>query len=92
MMKLLLTICFSTLFFANLFHAQTGCPGCLVNLPAGFPADTIYLPDLPDGVKGTPYDHDVSFRLPKTTTPVNAVDSTTPPGSPINKFEILSVE
>jgi hypothetical protein len=92
MTKLLLTICFSTLFFANLFHAQTGCPGCLVSLPPGFPADTIYLPDLPDGVKGTPYDRDVSFRLPKTTTPVNAVDSTTPPGITINKFEILSVE
>jgi hypothetical protein len=34
----------------------------------------------------------VSFRLPKTTTPVNAVDSTTPPGITINKFEILSVD
>ncbi|MFN0035768.1 MAG: PKD domain-containing protein [Saprospiraceae bacterium] len=92
MRQLLLTICFSTLFFSTLFHAQTGCPGCAVNVPAGFPADTIYLPDLPDGVKGTPYDRDVSFRLPKTTTPVNAIDSTTPPGLTISKFEILSVD
>ncbi len=92
MRQLLLTICFSTLFFVQIFHAQTGCPGCVVNVPAAFPADTIYLPSLPDGVKGTPYDHDVSFRLPKTTTPVNVVDTTTPPGLTISKFEILSVE
>ena len=92
MRLLLLTLCFSTTIFSNNFYAQTGCPGCVVNVPAGFPADTIYLPDLPDGVKGTPYDQDVSFRLPKTTTPVNAIDSTTPPGLTITKFEILSVE
>ncbi len=92
MRQLLLTICFSALFFSNIFHAQTGCPGCAIDVPAGFPADTIYLPDLPDGVKGTPYDRDVSFRLPKTTTPVNAIDSTTPPGLTISKFEILSLD
>ncbi len=92
MRNLLLTICLSTLFFSNIFHAQTGCPGCAVNVPAGFPADTIYLPDLPDGVKGAPYDENVSFRLPKTTTPVNAIDSTTPPGLTITKFEIVSVD
>lgn len=92
MRQLLLTICLSTLFFHTVFYAQTGCPGCIVSVPASFPADTIYLPDLPDGVKGTPYNHDVSFRLPKTTTPVNAIDSTTPPGITISKFEILSFE
>ncbi|MBK6998270.1 MAG: T9SS type A sorting domain-containing protein [Lewinellaceae bacterium] len=92
MRQLLLTICFSALFFSTIFHAQTGCPGCVVNVPASFPADTIYLPDLPDGVKGTPYNEDVSFRLPKTTTPVNAIDSTTPPGLTITKFEILAID
>jgi len=92
MRQLLLTICFSTLFFISNVRAQTGCPGCVVEVPSGFPADTIYLPTLPDGEKGTPYNHDVSFRLPKTTTPVNAVDSTTPPGITISKFEITAVE
>lgn len=92
MRQLLLTICLHTVFFFSALLAQTGCPGCVVNVPAGLAADTIYLPDLPDGVKGTPYDHDASFRLPKTTTPVNAIDSTTPPGLTITKFEILSVE
>lgn len=92
MRQLLLTICLSTLLFPFLSLAQTGCPGCTVSVPASFPADTIFLPDLPDGEKGTPYQQDVSFRLPKTTTPVNAIDSTTPPGLTISKFEILSVE
>lgn len=92
MRPFLLSICFSTLFFSAQFYAQSGCPGCVVSVPAGFPADTIYLPDLPDGIKGTAYNQDVSFRLPKTTTPVNAIDSTTPPGLTISKFEILSVE
>jgi hypothetical protein len=92
MRQLLLTTCLSLVFFTSDFYAQTGCPGCVVDVPAAFPADTIYLPELPDGVKGTPYDHDVSFRLPKTTTPVNAIDSTTPPGLTITKFEILSVD
>jgi hypothetical protein len=92
MRQLLLAICFSTIFSSQVFHAQTGCPGCVVSVPASFPADTIYLPELPDGIKGTPYNQDVSFRLPKTTTPVNAIDSTTPPGLTISKFEILSVD
>jgi hypothetical protein len=92
MRQLLLTICLSTLLFPFISFTQSGCPGCLVNVPSGFPADTIFLPDLPDGEKGTTYQQDVSFRLPKTTTPVNAIDSTTPPGLTITKFEILSVE
>lgn len=92
MRQLLLTTCLFLFFFTTTFFAQTGCPGCIVDVPAGFPADTIYLPELPDGIKGTPYDHDVSFRLPKTTTPVHAIDSTTPPGLTISQFEILSVD
>jgi hypothetical protein len=91
MQRLLLTICLSTLF--SLFsNAQTGCPGCTVNVPAGLPADTIYLPTLPDGQQGSAYNADVSFRLPKTTTPVNAIDSTTPPGLTLSQFEITDIE
>ncbi|MCC6410300.1 MAG: T9SS type A sorting domain-containing protein [Saprospiraceae bacterium] len=71
--------------------AQTGCPGCTVNLPT-LPDDTLYLAPMPDGVIGQPYDADLSFRVPKTTTPVHAVDSTTPPGLPISKIEVTGVE
>lgn len=77
---------------ANQMKAQSGCPGCIVNLPATLAADTVYLQKLPDGDIGKPYSQDVSFRMPKTTTPVAALDSTTPPGLPISKIEILDVE
>ncbi len=82
---------FILLFFITALNAQTGCPGCTVNLPAGLPADTLFLQDLPDGEHGMYYSHDLSFRMPKTTTPVHAVDSTTPAGLPISKIEIISI-
>ncbi|MBX2893054.1 MAG: PKD domain-containing protein [Saprospiraceae bacterium] len=87
----LLSLCFSTFFVFSL-NAQIGCPGCVVNLPADLPADTLLLQDLPDGQKGVAYNQDISFRMPKTTTPVNAIDSITPPGLPISQIEILSIE
>jgi hypothetical protein len=91
MVKFTLTICLSTLFSTFLF-AQSGCPGCSVNLPANLPSDTVYLPTLPDGISGIYYETDISFRLPRTTTPVHAIDSTTPSGLTISKFEIVSIE
>lgn len=87
----LLVFC-SFLSFLNVLSAQSGCPGCLVSLPAGLPDDTLFLQPIPDGQQGVPYDADISFRVPKSTTPVNAVDSTTPPGLPISKIEIVSVD
>lgn len=86
---------FSILFFFFIVHvlnAQSGCPGCEVNVPAGLAADTIYLPKIPSGELGKAYDQDISFRMPKTTTPVHAIDTTTPPGLPISKIEILALE
>ena len=80
------------LFTIASLSAQTGCPGCLVGVPVGLPADTLYLPKLPDGQQGSAYNQDISFRMPKTTTPVAALDSTTPPGLTISSIEILSVD
>lgn len=77
--------------FANQVKAQSGCPGCMISLPAALAADTVYLQSLPNGDIGKPYNQDISFRMPKTTTPVAAIDSTTPPGLPISKIEILDV-
>lgn len=87
------TFVFCCAFFTlSASFAQTGCPGCAVSLPDSLPADTLWLPPVPDGEKGKPYSADISFRVPKTTTPVNAIDSTTPPGLPISKIEILGVD
>jgi hypothetical protein len=77
--------------FAQALSAQNGCPGCLVSLPANLPADTVYLPFLPDGQQGLAYNQDYSFRMPKTTTPFAAIDSTTPAGLPISKIDIISI-
>lgn len=88
---LLLLFCISANCSFSLY-AQNGCPGCVVNLPPGLPADTLFLQNLPDGEEGAYYNQDISFRMPMTTTPVNAIDSTTPPGLTISKIEIVSIE
>ncbi|MBV6439846.1 MAG: hypothetical protein DYG98_22090 [Haliscomenobacteraceae bacterium CHB4] len=87
---LLFSSCFT--FFPTALNAQNGCPGCTVSLPPGLPADTLLLQNLPDGEAGKYYNQDISFRMPMTTTPVNAIDSITPPGLPISKIEIVSIE
>lgn len=89
-MKKLLPL-FSLLLFSCIGQAQNGCPGCDINLPAGLAEDTIFLAEAPSGQVNVFYDRDISFRLPKTTTPVAAIDSTTPPNLNISSFEIVSV-
>ncbi|MEQ8703341.1 MAG: hypothetical protein RIC19_05455 [Phaeodactylibacter sp.] len=80
-----------TLIFWGLsLSAKANCPGCTVNLPA-LPEDTIYISAATDGQVGQYYVEDLSFRLPQTTTPVNATDPDTPPGLPISEMTISSV-
>lgn len=88
MLRTLLTtlLISSTLWLSG----QTGCPGCQITLP-DLPQDTIYLSAAPDGEAGQFYNGDMSFRLPRTTTPVNATDPNTPAGLPIDAFTILAV-
>jgi hypothetical protein len=78
------------LFVLSKSVAQVGCPGCNVSLPA-LPADTIFISDAPDGEAGQPYDHNISFRMPKTTTPVHETDPSTPPGLNISNIDIVAV-
>lgn len=88
MLRPVLSLLFLTL---SLFlAAQTGCPGCLIELPE-LPEDTIYLSAAPDGQAGVYYDADLSFRLPLSTTPVSELDPTVIPGLPIDEFTILGV-
>lgn len=70
--------------------AQTGCPDCEINLPT-LPEDTIFISGLPDGALGDYYEADVSFRLPKSTTPVAETDTTLLPGLNIDEIVILDM-
>lgn len=67
------------------------CLVCSVDVPSGMSEDTIYLGASPNGTVGVFYNNDVSFRMPKTTTPVNEVDPTIPAGLTIDQIEILSL-
>jgi hypothetical protein len=82
---------FLSLISTTLLVAQTGCPGCSLALPDSLPADTLFLSMAPDGRVGVYYEEDLSFRLPMTTTPVNAQDPTTPAGLSIDEITILGL-
>lgn len=86
--RLLLLIVFTGM--VNCLQAQSGCPGCNIDLPS-LPADTLYLAPAPDGEAGVYYEEDIGFRLPKTTTPVHEIDPSTPAGLDINSIEIISL-
>lgn len=79
------------LFLASFRLASAQCPGCAINLPADLQEDTIFITDAPDGTVFEYYEEDLSFRMPLTTTPVSSVDSTTPPGLPIDQMTITNV-
>lgn len=67
------------------------CNLCTVDVPQGLAEDTLYLGALPNGTVGIFYNNDVSFRMPKTTTPVNEIDPTIPAGLTINQIEIIGL-
>ena len=91
MKKNLILLCIALLGGAINAAAQTACPGCTVNLPP-LPADTIYATPVPNGQQGVYYDQTVSFRLPKTTTPLCNIGTNPPPcGLTIDKFKIISI-
>jgi hypothetical protein len=84
-----LSACVGSLLLTIPAFSQSDCPGCTTSLPL-LPQDTLYLDSAAAGVVGTLYENSISFRLPKSTTPVAAVDSTVLPGLPINGIRILS--
>ena len=72
-------------------QAQSGCPGCQVLVPNNLGADTIYLDSVPSGSISVAYAEDVSFRLPMSTTPVAANDSTISPGIGLDEITITQI-
>ncbi len=71
--------------------AQSSCPDCTSQLPATLAEDTIFLSDAATGTVGVPYESDISFRFPKTTTPVADVSDNVPGGLSINEIRIVNV-
>jgi hypothetical protein len=53
--------------------------------------DTLYLSDLANGTANATYDQDLSFRMPKSTTPVSVLDPSIPAGLDINQISIVSI-
>lgn len=87
-MRNLILIFFLSFSFSIPFFAQTGCPGCVVDLPEGMPVDTLFLGTAADGQVNEAYDSDLSFRLPVTTTTVAETDPSIPAGLGINEIKI----
>ena len=81
-----------SLSFAYLptLKGQPTCPACTITLP-NLPEDTLFLGTAADGQVDMAYDEDISFRVPMTTTPVAAVDTTVPPNLAIEQFTIVGV-
>lgn len=76
---------------ASWAQGQNACPTCTTQLPDPLPADTLYLAPAPNGRVGEFYSANISFRVPRTTTPVAAVDTTVTPGITINRITITGL-
>lgn len=77
--------------FAAQQSASAQCASCSITLPAGIPADTIYLDSFANARKNVPYNQQASFRFPYTTTPLAAIAPGTPSGIPLTGFTITGV-
>ena len=80
---------FIAIFFLQNSFAQ--CPGCIIDLPAGLPDDTVYLGVIPNAQVGVYYQEDLSFRLPMSTDPVHDLDPDVPAGLNIDEITITSL-
>ena len=89
-MKYTIIFTLACFLFLSLGNAQSGCPGCQIDL-GQMPDDTLFLSEIEAGFENVYFDKDLSFRLPKTTTPVYAIDSMTIPGISISKFKIVGL-
>ncbi len=89
MKYLYLSLLFITCSFSNSLWAN--CPGCIIDLPAGMAEDTLFLGTPANGTTNIYYDEDVSFRMPKTTDPVNELDPDVPAGLNIVDITILGI-
>ncbi len=88
MKKIGLVLFIFSAFFGNI--SAQNCGECIVDLPT-LPEDTLFLSTMPDGTVGASYSEALNFRMPKTTTPVNAIDPGTPAGLDIQNITLISI-
>lgn len=88
-MRLILFFC--ALCVSGTLLAQSGCPDCVTQVPENLTEDTIFIGTAATGTVGSYYESDVSFRFPKTTTPVADISENIPGGLDINEITIVSV-
>ncbi len=80
------------LFFMGLsLSAQTACPTCEVQIPDSLQVDTFFLEEIPDGTFQTPYQGNVSFRLPTNTNEVLYLVPDLPSNIGLNSLTIKSI-
>ncbi len=87
-----LLVCMALFFAISMqLNAQT-CPTCTVVLPT-MPVDTVYLDTFPNARQNEYYEERISFRLPMTTTPLIALDTTQniPAGINLTAFSVQGI-
>lgn len=87
-----LLVCMALFFAVSMqLNAQT-CPTCTVILPT-MPVDTVYLDTFPNARQNEYYEEQLSFRLPMTTTPLIALDTTQniPAGINLTAFSVQGI-
>lgn len=67
------------------------CPNCETTLPSTLAEDTLFLSPMVNGEVGIYYQEDLSFRMPLTTDPVNAIDPSVPSGLDVQEITLLSI-
>jgi hypothetical protein len=91
MIRKMIPVVLTFFSLTTLVSGQITCPACEIDLPAGLPDDTLYLAAAPVGRVGEWYSADIGFRVPLSTTPVSAIDSTVTPGVTINKITLTGL-
>lgn len=83
---------FLLLGIASWSNLQAQCPNCTVSLPT-MPVDTVYLDTFPNARQNEPYQENISFRLPMTTTPLIGLDTTQniPAGISLTGFTVQGI-
>jgi hypothetical protein len=87
-----LLVCMALFFAVSMQLNAQSCPTCTIILPT-MPVDTVYLDTFPNARQNEYYEEQLSFRLPMTTTPLIALDTTQniPAGINLTAFSVQGI-